>query len=191
MLRTNPTRLAVLALGLVAAPAFAQSQPGVPSVILPPPKPSIVQGGVVPAPVIVQGAPGVAPVAPVVPTAPVTPGGGTAPMITGVPGDSPLNGGDRTAAVADVVSNHSVDQLLQRAEQSVRQGNLALANELVERAEAQALTRSTIAGTETIPNRLGPVGRMAEARAAIARRDPSTAAMLIAEAASLARAQGL
>jgi hypothetical protein len=32
---------------------------------------------------------------------------------------------------------------------------------------------------------------MAQARAAIARRDGSTAAMLIAEAASLARAQGL
>jgi hypothetical protein len=114
-----------------------------------------------------------------------------APAAPGVPGDSPLNGGDRTAAVADVVSTHNVDQLLRQAEQSARQGNMALANELVERAEAQALTRSTIAGTETIPNRTGPVARMAEARAAIARRDPSTAAMLIAEAASLARAQGL
>ena len=108
-----------------------------------------------------------------------------------MPGDSPLNGGDRTAAVADVVATHRVDDLLQRAEQAVRQNNLALANELVERAEAQVLTRSTIAGTETTPSRTAPVMRMAEARAALARRDTVTAAMLIAEAASLARAQGL
>lgn len=113
-----------------------------------------------------------------------------APMVTGVPGDSSLNGGDRTSAVADAVATHSVGELLQRAEQAVRQNNLALANELVERAEAQVLTRSTIAGTETTPSRVGPIGRMAEARAAIARRDGLTAAMLIAEAASLARAQG-
>jgi hypothetical protein len=107
-----------------------------------------------------------------------------------VPGDSALDGGDRTSAVADVVSTHGVGEL-QRAEQGVRQNNIALANELVERAEAQVLARSTIAGTETTPERGGPVGRMAEARAAIARQDGSTAAMLIAEAASLARAQGL
>jgi hypothetical protein len=161
MIRTHSTRLAMLAMGLAAAPALAQTQPGTNTVLVPPPAVTVV---------------------------PVTPPVAAAP---GVPGDSPLNGGDRTAAVADVVSTHNVDQLLQQAEQSVRQGNMALANELVERAEAQALTRSTIAGTETIPNRAGPVARMAEARAAIARRDPSTAAMLIAEAASLARAQGL
>lgn len=209
MLLRISTRLALLALGLASAPALAQTQVGVPAVIVPAPVPGIVQGAPLPPPVIVQAAP-VTPGIPVFPIAPVAPGVATvvpvapapavplaspgvisAPMVTGVPGDSPLNGGDRTSAVADVVSTHSVDELLQRAEQSVRQGNLALANELVERAEAQALTRSTIAGTETIPNRVGPVARMAEARAAIARRDPSTAAMLIAEAASLARAQGL
>jgi hypothetical protein len=164
MIRTHSIRLAMLAMGLAAAPALAQTQPGTNTVLVPPPAVTVV---------------------------PVTPPVAAAPAAPGVPGDSPLNGGDRTAAVADVVSTHNVDQLLQQAEQSVRQGNMALANELVERAEAQALTRSTIAGTETIPNRAGPVARMAEARAAIARRDPSTAAMLIAEAASLARAQGL
>jgi hypothetical protein len=164
MIRTHSIRLAMLAMGLAAAPALAQTQPGTNTVLVPPPAVTVV---------------------------PVMPPVAAAPAAPGVPGDSPLNGGDRTAAVADVVSTHNVDQLLQQAEQSVRQGNMALANELVERAEAQALTRSTIAGTETIPNRAGPVARMAEARAAIARRDPSTAAMLIAEAASLARAQGL
>lgn len=164
MIRAHSIRLAMLAMGLAAVPALAQTQPGTNTVLVPPPAATV---------------------------APVMPPVASAPAAPGVPGDSPLNGGDRTAAVADVVSTHNVDQLLQQAEQSVRQGNMALANELVERAEAQALTRSTIAGTETIPNRAGPVARMAEARAAIARRDPSTAAMLIAEAASLARAQGL
>lgn len=189
MLPINTTRLAVLALGLAAAPAFAQTQPGTNTVIVPPPAATIVT----PAPLVMQGAPGtVTPIAPVAPVVvPVAPPVAAAPAAPGVAGDSPLNGGDRTAAVADLASTRNIDQLLQQAEQSVRQGNLALANELVERAEAQALTRSTIAGTETIPSRVGPVARMAEARAAIARRDTSTAAMLIAEAASLARAQGL
>ncbi|CAH0298076.1 hypothetical protein [Roseomonas sp. CECT 9278] len=188
MLRTNTTRLAVLALGLAASPAFAQTRPGTNTVIVAPPA-----AVVSPAPMAVQGPPGVVtPIAPVAPVVgPMSPGVAAAPAAPGVRGNSPLNGGDRTAAVADIASTHNIDQLLQQAEQSVRQGNLALANELVERAEAQALTRSTIAGTETIPTRAGPVARMAEARAAIARRDTSTAAMLIAEAASLVRAQGL
>lgn len=112
-------------------------------------------------------------------------------LAQGVAGDSPLNGGDRVAERADQLGTHQVDALLQQAEQAARQGHLPMANELVERAESQALTRSTIAGTETTPVRDGAVARMAEARAAIARRDRSTAAMLIAEAASLARAQGL
>jgi hypothetical protein len=109
----------------------------------------------------------------------------------GVPGHSPLNGGDPVAAQADAQGRGGVDDLLRQAETAARQGRLPLANELVERAEALALTRSTIAGTEGVPVREGPVARMAQARAAIARRDGSTAAMLIAEAASLARAQGL
>lgn len=64
-------------------------------------------------------------------------------------------------------------------------------NEFLERAETLALTRSTLAGTETVPVGEGPVARLAEARAAIARRDGASAATLIAEAASLGRAQGL
>ncbi|MBR0673848.1 hypothetical protein [Neoroseomonas soli] len=112
-------------------------------------------------------------------------------LAQGVPGNSPLNGGDPVAAQADAIGTHEVDSLLLRAEQAARQGRLPLANELLERAETQVLTRSTIAGTETTPMREGPVARMAEARAAIARRDASTAAMLIAEAASQSRAQGL
>ncbi|NMJ40752.1 hypothetical protein GWK16_05835 [Roseomonas sp. JC162] len=112
-------------------------------------------------------------------------------LAQGVAGDSPLNGGDRVSAQADAIATQQVEPLLQQAEQAARQGRLPLANELVERAEALALTRSTIVGTETQPVTSGPVARMAEARAAIARRDSSTAAMLIAEAASLARAQGL
>lgn len=115
----------------------------------------------------------------------------TPALAQGVPGNSPLNGGDRVGVRADGAAAHEIDPLLQRAEQAARQGDLPLANELVERAESLVLTRSTIAGTETVPMRTGAVARMAEARAAIARRDSSTAAMLIAEAASLSRAQGM
>lgn len=115
----------------------------------------------------------------------------TPALAQGVAGDSPLNGGDPVAAQADGIATPQVESLLLQAEQAARQGRLPLANELVERAEALALTRSTIAGTETMPVREGAVARMAEARAAIARRDGSAAAMLIAEAASLSRAQGL
>jgi hypothetical protein len=115
----------------------------------------------------------------------------TPALAQGLPGNSGTTGGDPNANQADRPSEGSVDGLLRQAEQAARQGRLPLANELVERAEALALTRSTIAGTESTPLRQGPVARMAEARAALARRDGSTAAMLIAEAASLSRAQGL
>ncbi len=115
----------------------------------------------------------------------------TPSLAQGVQGNSPLNGGDRVAAQADSVSSHQIAPLLQQAEQAARQGRLPLANELVERAEALALTRSTIAGTEDQPVTTGPVARMAEARAALARRDGAAAATLIAEAADLSRAQGL
>lgn len=115
----------------------------------------------------------------------------TPSLAQGVPGDSPLNGGDPVAAQADAVAAPQVDALLRQAGQAARQGRLPLANELVERAEALALTRSTLAGTEAVPVREGPVGRMAAARAAIARRDGASAALLIAEAASLSRDQGL
>lgn len=112
-------------------------------------------------------------------------------LAQGVPGDSPLNGGDRVASQADAIATErQIEPLLRQAEQAARQGRLPLANELVERAETLALTRSTIAGTETQPVSQGLVARMANARAAIARRDSSTAAMLIAEAASLSRAEG-
>jgi hypothetical protein len=172
----NSIRWALMGFGLIVTPALAQGdgvmKPGTP------PGTSLPLAPVAPGPVVLV---------------PVVPGPGVtaAPVAPGVAGDSALNGGDRTAAVADVVATHSVDQLLLQAGQALRQNNLALANELVERAEAQVLTRSTIAGTETIPNRVGPGGRMAEARAAIARRETATAQALIAEAASMARAQGM
>ena len=103
-----------------------------------------------------------------------------------------LNGGDRTSAQADSLATAtSPVALLGQAEQAARQGRLPLASELVERAEALTLTRSTIQGTEGIPVRDGAVAKMAEARAALGRRDVSTATMLMAEAASLARSMGM
>lgn len=99
-----------------------------------------------------------------------------------------LNGGDRTSVVADAVApSGSPSALLGQAEQAARQGKLALASELVERAESLLLTRSTIAGTETVPVRDGAVARMAQARVALGRSDVNTATALMAEAASMAR----
>ena len=97
-----------------------------------------------------------------------------------------LNGGDRVALQADAMAAPSVPALLGQADQAARQGRLPLASELVERAEALALTRSTIAGTETIPVRDGAVARMAAAREALGRRDIPAATMLMAEAATIA-----
>ncbi|WP_137127954.1 hypothetical protein [Roseomonas sp. HF4] len=100
----------------------------------------------------------------------------------------PLNGGDPVAAQADALGAQQVDGLLRQADQAARQGRLPLANELVERAETLVLTRSTLAGTETVPLQDGAVARLAAARVALARRDIPTATALMAEAASLARA---
>lgn len=103
-----------------------------------------------------------------------------------------LNGGDRTSAVADSVApTTSPAALLGQAEQAARQGRLPLASELVERAESLVLTRSTIAGTESMPVRDGAVARMAQARVALGRRDVNTATALMAEAASMTRTLGM
>jgi hypothetical protein len=96
-----------------------------------------------------------------------------------------VNGGDPVAAQADAIGASDMSGLLRQAEQATRAGRLALANEFVERAEALALTRSTLAGTEGIPVREGAVARMAEARAALGRRDTAAAGALIAQAASM------
>ncbi|MBR0652520.1 hypothetical protein GXW78_22885 [Roseomonas terrae] len=98
-----------------------------------------------------------------------------------------LNGGDAVAAQADGVTTPSVSSLLSQAEQATRQGRLPLASELIERAETQILTRSTIAGTETIPVREGVIAKMAEARMALGRRDIPAATTAMAEAAGMTR----
>ena len=61
----------------------------------------------------------------------------------------------------------------------------------MERAESLLLTRSTIAGTETVPIRDGAVARMAQARVALGRRDVNTATALMAEAAGMTRGMGM
>lgn len=134
------------------------------------------------------------PVAPVA-VAPVV----IAPSVQGAPANpalpmqgAVLNGGDRTSAVADVVApTTSAMALLGQADQAARQGRLPLASELVERAETLLLTRSTIAGTESIPVRDGAIARMAQARVALGRNDVPTATALMAEAAGMARALGM
>lgn len=98
-----------------------------------------------------------------------------------------INGGDPVANQADAIASPRVDTLLTQAGEAARAGRLPLANELVERAETLTLTRSTIAGTEGTPVSGGAVAKMAAARAALSRRDVSTATMLMAEAASMSR----
>jgi ElaB/YqjD/DUF883 family membrane-anchored ribosome-binding protein len=98
-----------------------------------------------------------------------------------------LNGGDQVAAQADGVGTPTISGLLGQAEQAARQGRLPLASELVERAETLMLTRSTIAGTETVPVREGAVAKLSEARMALGRRDVPAATTAMAEAASMTR----
>lgn len=93
-----------------------------------------------------------------------------------------VHGGDPVAAQADAIGATDVQALLRAAGEATRRGQLALANELVERAETLMLTRSTLAGTEGIPVREGAVAHLAAARAALGRRDPAAADSLIAEA---------
>jgi hypothetical protein len=98
-----------------------------------------------------------------------------------------LNGGDPVAAQADGMAAAEPAALLAQADQAARRGSLPLASELVERAEALTLTRSTLAGTESMPIREGAVAKMAAARAALGRRDVSAATALMGEAATMMR----
>lgn len=96
-----------------------------------------------------------------------------------------LNGGDPVAAEADRIATQDVGALLRQADQAARQGRLPLASELVERAETLTLTRSTLAGTEGVPVREGLAATLAEARAALGRRDVPTATALMAQASGM------
>ncbi|MBW6400129.1 hypothetical protein KPL78_19880 [Roseomonas sp. HJA6] len=142
-------------------------------------------------PTVVPASPGyVAPMTQPAPARPVMPQASVDPRLP-MQGDV-LNGGDRTAAVADSVApTGSPTALLGQAEQAARQGRLPLASELVERAETLMLTRSTIAGTEGIPIRDGAVAKLAQARVALGRRDVTSATTLMAEAASMTRSLGM
>jgi hypothetical protein len=102
-------------------------------------------------------------------------------------GIAPLNGGDPVAAQADATGAVQIETLLQEADRAARQGRLPLASELVERAETLVLTRSTIAGTETVPIRDGAVASLAQARQALSLRDVPAATTAIAEAQGMTR----
>jgi len=177
-MRITTLRLAIFGLGLATTPALAQMQ-GAPVQSAPLPGSPVYGSPVQAAPV-----PGL-PAAPMAATpAPAAP---RLPMQGEI-----LNGGDRTAAVADSVApTDSPTALLGQAEQAARQGRLPLASELVERAETLMLTRSTIAGTEGIPVRDGAVAKLAQARVALGRRDVTSATTLMAEAASMTRGMGM
>ena len=75
------------------------------------------------------------------------------------------------AREADNLAAREPAELLREAIVAVDFGRIGLANELLERAATELLTRSTIAGTEGNPVQGGPVGRISAARAALARND--------------------
>ncbi|MFN6955256.1 MAG: hypothetical protein ACK4PG_10725 [Acetobacteraceae bacterium] len=75
------------------------------------------------------------------------------------------------ARQADELAARDPAELLREAGVAVQFGRIGLANELLERAATELLTRSTIAGTEGTPVQGGAVGRIAAARAALARND--------------------
>jgi hypothetical protein len=79
------------------------------------------------------------------------------------------------ARQADDLVTRQPAELLREAGVAVQFGRIGLANELLERAATELLTRSTVAGTEGRPVQGGPVGRIAAARAALARNDRATA----------------
>lgn len=77
---------------------------------------------------------------------------------------------------------------LKKAEDALQHGRYALANELVERAEARLLTRATVAAKADLPDDSSLVQTLARARVAIGRHDQGQALRLIAQATARPRA---
>lgn len=102
---------------------------------------------------------------------------------------SPMPAGnpwDQDAARADALgADEGYRGFLKQAEDAVQQGHLAFANELVERAEARLLTRSTLATKAEAPDDSNLVRTLSKARAALGRHDRAEALRLIGLAASM------
>jgi len=81
----------------------------------------------------------------------------------------------RAAEEADTAELGNALAQLRAARQAVAQRRYGPANELVERAEARLLTRSTLAAAADQPLQRGPVGHLAAARAALQRQDQAAA----------------
>jgi hypothetical protein len=86
------------------------------------------------------------------------------------------------ARQADDLAARDPAELLREAGVAVRFGRIGLANELLERAATELLTRSTPAGTEGRPVQGGAIGRISAARAALARGDRAAAQAEIEQA---------
>jgi len=82
---------------------------------------------------------------------------------------------NRDAALADITAARDVRGLLRQAQEALAARKAGQANELLERAEARLLTRSTLVELAGRPMMEGPVGRIAAARAALLQRDSLTA----------------
>jgi hypothetical protein len=91
------------------------------------------------------------------------------------------------ARQADDLVARDPAELLREALVAVQFNRTGLANELLERAATELLTRSTPAGTEGNPVQGGPVGRISAARAALARGDRAAARAEIEQALALLR----
>ena len=120
----------------------------------------------------------------------VPPGSNLPPTRIQAPTDPALTGnsGNRAEAAADAIPDADLVGLVSQAEQAARRGDLRMSQVLAERVESRLLTRSTLAGTESMPATGLVVGRLQEGRVALERRDGSQAAVLFAEAAGLLRA---
>ena len=81
----------------------------------------------------------------------------------------------RDAANADSVSLEDAAAQLRAAATAIRAGRAGQANELLERAEARLLTRSTVPARAADAVQDGPVARIAAARAALFRNDRAAA----------------
>ncbi|WP_027286052.1 hypothetical protein [Rubritepida flocculans] len=81
----------------------------------------------------------------------------------------------RDAEAADALGEEPARRLLLNAREAVQARRFGQANELLERAEARLLTRSTAPARAGEPLRGGPIGHLAAAREALLRRDAAAA----------------
>lgn len=109
-------------------------------------------------------------------------------MTQDTPGEIQRGRRAEAEAQAGAITTADAVGMMTEAERAARSGDIRLANEIAERVETRLLTGTTVQGAESMPSTGGVIGKLQQGRAALARRDPSQAATLFAEAAALMRA---